>query len=52
MIDNDLREIRGNCDRFVGKVQERYGEKKHELRKWAGRWYHKALPGTTGKKTQ
>ena len=31
--DNDLQEIGGNYDRFVGKVQERYGEKKRELMK-------------------
>ena len=33
--DNDLQEIAGNYDKFVGKVQEHYGEKKDELMKWA-----------------
>ena len=33
--DNDLQEIAGNYEKFVGKVQEHYGEKKDELMKWA-----------------
>ncbi|MBH0200063.1 MAG: general stress protein CsbD [Nitrospira sp.] len=50
--DNDLQEIGENYDKFVGKVQERYGAKKRELMKWADQWYHKALSDKTGKKTQ
>ena len=33
--DNDLQEIGGNYEKFIGKVQERYGDKKTELMKWA-----------------
>jgi uncharacterized protein YjbJ (UPF0337 family) len=33
--DNDLTEIDGNFDKFVGKVHQRYGDKKSELMKWA-----------------
>ena len=29
--DNDLQEIGGNYEKFIGKVQERYGDKKTEL---------------------
>lgn len=54
--DNDLQQIGGNYDRFVGKVQERYGDKKSELMKWADRWHdktqHKSPPAATGKKTR
>jgi uncharacterized protein YjbJ (UPF0337 family) len=50
--DNDLQEIGGNYDRFVGKVQERYGDKKRELMKWADQWYHKAPSAKAGKKIQ
>ena len=39
--DNDLTEIEGNMDKFVGKVQERYGDKKSELMKWAEAWHAK-----------
>ena len=45
--DNDLTEIEGNYDKFVGKAQERYGDKKSELMKWAEAWH--AKPATEGK---
>ena len=32
-------QIEGNYDTFVGKVQERYGEKKDDVVGWADRWY-------------
>ena len=50
--DNDLEQIAGNYDRFIGKVQERYGDKKSELMKWADQWYRKSQPDATGGKTQ
>jgi len=50
--DNDLEQIAGNYDRFIGKVQERYGDKKSELMKWADQWYQKSQPDATGGKTQ
>ena len=37
--DDDLLEIEGNYDKFVGKLQERYAEKKDEVNKWVDRWY-------------
>jgi uncharacterized protein YjbJ (UPF0337 family) len=33
--DDDLQRIGGNYETFIGKVQERYGQKKDELMKWA-----------------
>ncbi len=50
--DNDLQEIGGNYERFAAKVQERYGDKKRELMKWADQWSHKAPQDKTGKKIQ
>ena len=47
--DDDLQQIEGNYDRFVGKVQERYGDKKSKLMKWADAWYEKT-PKATEKK--
>lgn len=45
--DADLLQIEGNYDKFIGKVQELYGEKKDELMKWADRWHEKpAQPAT------
>ena len=37
--DDDLMQIEGNYDKFVGRVQERYGDKKEEVVKWADDWY-------------
>lgn len=39
--DNDLEEIAGSYDKFVGKVQERYGDSKAELMTWAAAWHAK-----------
>ncbi|MEX2492430.1 MAG: CsbD family protein [Nitrospirales bacterium] len=36
--DDDLLAIEGRTDRFEGKVQERYGERKEEVREWVDRW--------------
>jgi uncharacterized protein YjbJ (UPF0337 family) len=47
--DNDLQEIAGNYDKFVGKVQQRYGDKKSELMKWADQWHEKSGPKPAGK---
>jgi len=49
--DNDLEQIGGNYDRFVGKVQERYGDNKSALMKWADQWYQKSAPEAVGKKS-
>ena len=40
--DSDLQEIGGNYEKFIGKVQERYGDKKSELMKWADTWHQKS----------
>jgi uncharacterized protein YjbJ (UPF0337 family) len=49
--DDDLQQIEGNYDTFLGKAQERYGDKKDELMKWADQWYQQlALEATKGKK--
>jgi uncharacterized protein YjbJ (UPF0337 family) len=37
--DDDLLQIEGDYDKFVGKVQERYGEKKDEVSRWADQWH-------------
>ena len=40
--DDDLKQIEGNYDKFVCKVQERYGAKKDALMKWADQWHQQA----------
>ena len=32
--DDDLQQVQGNYDKFVSKVQQRYGKKKDELMRW------------------
>jgi uncharacterized protein YjbJ (UPF0337 family) len=49
--DDDLTQIEGNHDKFVGKVQERYGDKKDELMKWADQWHQQSQPDATKGKT-
>jgi uncharacterized protein YjbJ (UPF0337 family) len=39
--DDDLKQIEGDYDKFTGKLQERYGEKKDEVRKWAEEWHQR-----------
>jgi len=48
--DEDLKQIEGNYDKFVGKAQEGYGDKKYELMKWVDQWHQKSEPRTLGKK--
>ena len=38
LTDDDLTVINGNRDKFVGKVQERYGIAKEEAQKRADEW--------------
>ena len=42
--DDDLQQIEGNFEKFIGKVQERYGDEKSALMKWADQWYQKSAP--------
>jgi uncharacterized protein YjbJ (UPF0337 family) len=36
--DDDLLQIEGDADTFAGKMQERYADKKDEVRRWADQW--------------
>lgn len=49
--DDDLQMIEGNYDNFVGKAQERYGDKKNEIMKWADQWHQKFLTDAPKGKT-
>jgi uncharacterized protein YjbJ (UPF0337 family) len=50
--DDDLQQIEGSYDKFVGKAQDRYGDKKDELMKWADQWYQRSQLGATKEKTR
>ena len=39
--DNDLLEMEGDYDKFLGVLQKRYGDKKEEVERWANDWYQR-----------
>jgi|CXWL01.1.fsa_nt_gi uncharacterized protein YjbJ (UPF0337 family) len=45
--DDDVQEIEGFFDKFVGKVQEQYGDKNDQLMKWEAQWHQQSAPQTT-----
>jgi uncharacterized protein YjbJ (UPF0337 family) len=47
LTDSDLEEIGGSYDKFVGKVQERYGDRKNEVMNWAAAWYAQSASAET-----
>ncbi|MFO0698333.1 MAG: CsbD family protein [Nitrospira sp.] len=38
LTDDDLIQIEGTYDKFLGRVQERYGDEKEEVFKWLSDW--------------
>jgi hypothetical protein len=48
---DDLEQIKGNYDKFLGKAQERYGDTKDELMTWADQWRQQSQPETKKGKT-
>jgi len=49
--EDDLKQIEGDYDKFVGKAQERFGDKKDALMKWADQWHQRSQPEATKQKT-
>ena len=43
-------ELGGNYEKFIGKVQERYGDKKTELMKWADTGHQQSAAKAAEKK--
>ena len=39
--DNDLLEMEGDYDKFLGVLQKRYGDQKEEVERWADEWYQR-----------
>jgi uncharacterized protein YjbJ (UPF0337 family) len=37
--DDDLLQIEGDYDKFTGLLQQRYGDQKEEVSRWADQWY-------------
>lgn len=41
--NDDLQEIAGDYEKLQGKAQERYGDKKAEVLKWAADWHREPV---------
>ena len=55
LTDDDLTQIEGDYDKFLGRIQERYGDKKEEVVRWADDWHARQgqpQPGTQRRETQ
>lgn len=37
--DDDLLYIEGRYDKYEGKLQERYGDRKEEVKQWMDKWF-------------
>ena len=37
--DDDILYIEGNRDKLEGKIQERYGDRRDEVKKWVDDWF-------------
>jgi len=48
LTDDDMAEAEGNYDKFVGRVQERYGDKKEDVMKWTNEWFEKQSAARSG----
>ncbi len=41
ITDDDLLYIEGKKDKLEGKIQERYGDKQEEVKKWVDEWFER-----------
>ena len=41
ITDDDLLYIEGRRDKLEGKIQERYGDKQEEVKKWVDEWFER-----------
>lgn len=37
--DDDLLAIEGSVDKLEGKIQERYGDRREEVKRWVDEWF-------------
>lgn len=37
--DDDLLYVEGNKDKLEGKIQERYGDRREEVKEWVDEWF-------------
>ncbi len=46
LTDADMTEAEGNYEKFMGRVQERYGDEKEKVMKWTNDWFDEQNPKT------
>ena len=39
--DDKLRQTEGGYDKFQGRMQERYGDRKEDVKRWTNEWFKK-----------
>lgn len=44
LTDDDLLQIEGDYNKFMGLIQKRYGDQKDAVRKWADQWMERQTP--------
>jgi uncharacterized protein YjbJ (UPF0337 family) len=49
--DDDLLYIEGRYDKYEGRLQERYGDRKEEIKQWTDEWFKKHHFEQDGQKT-
>ena len=37
--DDDLLAIEGSVDKLEGKIQERYGDRREDVKRWVDEWF-------------
>jgi uncharacterized protein YjbJ (UPF0337 family) len=42
LTEDDLQIIAGDYEKYIGKVQERYGDRKAEIMEWTEKWFSQA----------
>jgi hypothetical protein len=41
VTDDKLRQTESDYDKFQGRVQERYGDRKEDVKRWTDEWFKK-----------
>ena len=42
LTDDDLMQVEGDYDKFLGLIQQRYGDEQEQVRNWMDRWYRES----------
>ena len=37
--DDDLMQVEGDYDKFMGVVQQRYGDQREQIQSWTDQWF-------------